>query len=50
MNPLFPLSIDDLTDEMTPLDFEAQDEQEAELAVHAREIITGLPARPGTRR
>lgn len=43
------LSADDLTDAW-PLDFDELDELEARLTELAREVVTGLPARPGTRR
>ncbi|MDT8915799.1 hypothetical protein [Amycolatopsis sp. PS_44_ISF1] len=49
MSPVSTLSADDLTDTW-PLDFDELDEMETRLAELAREVVTGLPARPGTRR
>ncbi|WP_394620985.1 hypothetical protein JNUCC0626_18380 [Lentzea sp. JNUCC 0626] len=43
------LSLEDL-DETYPMDFDQLDELETVRAERAREYLTGLPARPGTRR
>lgn len=40
---------DHITDDAA-IDFDALDEAEAATADYAREVLTGLPARPGTRR
>ncbi|MBP2323311.1 hypothetical protein JOF56_003696 [Kibdelosporangium banguiense] len=49
MHTVTTLSADDLANSW-PLDFDELDELEADLAVLARDVLTGLPARSGTRR